>query len=165
MSTPKILISACLVGEPVRYDGKSNLIDHALISKWQSQGILLPICPEVIGGLKTPRPPAEIQLNGSLQTQQGIDVTAEFQRGAELTLQKALKHNIKIAILTEKSPSCGSQLIYDGAFARKLIKGQGVTAKLLEKHGIKVFNQFELAEAEDHLKATALNDPNIKRKQ
>ena len=148
----KILISACLIGEPVRYDGKSNLISNALIKNWLAKGILLALCPEVSGGLNTPRQPAEIQLNGSIQTQQEVDVTAEFQRGAEFTLQQALKYNIKIVILTEKSPSCGSQLIYDGTFSRKLIKGQGVTAKLLEKHGIKVFNQFQLIEVDQYLK-------------
>ena len=148
----KILISACLIGEPVRYDGKSNLISNVLIKNWLAKGILLPLCPEVAGGLNTPRPPAEIKANGLIKTQEGIDVTTEFQRGAEFTLQQALKYNIKIAILTEKSPSCGSQLIYDGTFSRKLIKGQGVTAKLLEKHGIKVFNQFQLIEADQYLK-------------
>lgn len=148
----KVLISACLIGEPVRYDGKSNFIESDILALWQAQNILLPICPEVCGGLETPRPPAEIHANGLIKTQSGIDVTVEFERGAEFTLQQALKHNIKIAILTEKSPSCGSHFIYDGTFSRSLISGQGITAQLLEKNGIKVFNQFELVEADQYLK-------------
>ena len=151
MSTPKILISACLVGAPVRYDGKSNQIDHDILKKWQNKDILLPICPEVSGGLSTPRDPAEIQIDGVVKTQAGIDVTNQFKLGAETALKQALKYNIKIAILTEKSPSCASQFIYDGQFSRHLIEGKGLTAQLLEKNGIKVFNQFQLVEAERYL--------------
>jgi uncharacterized protein YbbK (DUF523 family) len=140
----KILISACLLGEPVRYDGKSNRLANQQLEAWQQQGKLLPICPEVCGGLATPRPPAEIIAGNKVQTELGIDVSLQFEKGAQHTLDLALKHNIKFAILTEKSPSCGSQKIYDGQFKRHLINGQGITTRLLEKHGIQVFNQHEI---------------------
>ena len=151
MSNVKILISACLVGQPVRYDGKSNHINHDILEKWQVQGLLLPLCPEVSGGLQIPRAPAEIQINGKIKTQKNVDVTAEFQQGAEIALKAVLKHKIKVAVLTEKSPSCGGKFIYNGQFNRTLIEGKGLTAKLLEDNGIKVFNQFELVEADDYL--------------
>lgn len=140
----KILVSACLLGERVRYDGKINKLENKLLKKWQVEDRLLPICPEVCGGLPTPRPPAERQTDGTVKTQAGTDLSAAFQKGAEQALALALKFNIKIAILTEKSPSCGSRQIYNGKFERTLIKGQGLTTQLLRAHGIQVFNQFEL---------------------
>jgi len=148
-NTPKILISACLIGEPVRYDGKSNLLANQLLDEWHKQGLLLPVCPEVCGGLSTPRPPAEI-ISGkrhgenTVKTELGIDVSLQFEKGAQHTLELALKHNIKFAILTEKSPSCASHFIYDGKFNRNLIKGKGITTRLLEKNGIRVFSQHEI---------------------
>ena len=144
--SPKILISACLIGEPVRYDGKSNLVASQLIKNWQAQGLLLPVCPEVCGGLSTPRKPAEIMTDGTVKTELGVDVSAQFEKGAQHTLSLALKHNIKLAILTEKSPSCGSHFIYNGQFKRQLIEGKGITTCLLEEHGIQVFSQHQLEE-------------------
>ncbi|GLS90605.1 hypothetical protein GCM10007916_16720 [Psychromonas marina] len=150
-NTYKILISACLLGERVRYDAKQKKIDDPLIERWHSQGLLLPVCPEVLGGLTTPRPAAEIQINGSVKTNQDTDVTEAFQRGAEKTLALALKQQIKIVILTERSPSCGSSSIYDGNFSRTIIDGQGVTTKLLRDNGILVFNQFQLEQVQAQL--------------
>lgn len=150
-SSCKILISACLLGERVRYDAKINKVEDALIGRWQVQGLLLPVCPEVCGGLATPRPPAEILADGSVRTEAGQDVSEAFQAGAQKTLQLALEHNIQIAILTERSPSCGSSQIYNGRFERSLIAGQGVTTQLLRENGIQVFNQFELERAEAFL--------------
>lgn len=147
----KILISACLLGERVRYDAKQKSLQHPLIDDWKKAGILLQVCPEVLGGLPTPRPAAEIQTNGRVLTGQGMDVTKAFKQGAEKTLALALKHKINIVILTERSPSCGSSNIYDGAFSKTVIDGQGITTKLLREHGIQVFNQFQLREAQDHL--------------
>ncbi|WP_028863474.1 DUF523 domain-containing protein [Psychromonas aquimarina] len=147
----KILISACLLGERVRYDAKINKIEDKLIDSWLQQGILLSVCPEVCGGLATPRPAAEIQSDGSIKTQAGQDVSNAFTTGAEKTLRLALENNIKVAILTEKSPSCGSSQIYNGNFDRTLISGQGVTTQLLRRHGIKVFNQFQLAQVQNYL--------------
>jgi len=149
----KILISACLLGQRVRYDAKQKTLQHPLIEDWIAQGILLPVCPEVLGGLPTPRPAAEIQINGTIQTEQGEDVTTPFRQGAERTLAFALQHQIKIVILTERSPSCGSATIYDGSFSRTVINGQGMTTQLLRDNGILVFNQFQLEEVQKQLKS------------
>ena len=148
----KILISACLLGQKVRYDAKIKNLQDPLLTQWLAEDIVLPACPEVLGGLPTPRPAAEIMSNGIIETNQGEDVSLAFLDGAQKTLALALKHNIKIVILTERSPSCGSSEIYDGSFSRTLIKGQGATTKLLRKHGIFVFNQFQLQEAQNKLK-------------
>ncbi|WP_413700737.1 DUF523 domain-containing protein [Psychromonas sp. KJ10-10] len=147
----KILISACLLGQRVRYDAKIKKCQHVLLEKWIQQGIVLPACPEVLGGLPTPRPAAEIMINGNIETAQGEKVTDAFQEGAQKTLTLALKHDIKIAILTERSPSCGSSEIYDGSFSRQIIDGQGMTTKLLRDNDILVFNQFQLQAVEDLL--------------
>ena len=151
MKQYKILISACLLGERVRYDAKINKLDNELIDNWLSQGLLLPVCPEVCGGLPTPRPAAEIQIDGSVKTQAGRDVSEAFKKGALKTLQLALENNIKVAILTEKSPSCGSSQIYNGQFEGRLIEGQGLTTQLLRANGIKVFNQFEVEKVQAFL--------------
>ena len=147
----KILISACLLGQRVRYDAKLKTLQHPLIKKWLAERVVLPICPEVLGGLPTPRPAAEIQVNGQIKTGLGEDVSEAFQNGAQKTLALALKHNIKIAVLTERSPSCGSTEIYDGNFSRTLITGQGETTKLLRNNGILVFNQFQLQKVQQQL--------------
>ena len=147
----RILISACLLGDPVRYNGTNLLIDHPLMKQWQQQGRLIPICPEVAGGMPVLRAPAEIQSgSGKLvltnktrvidDNQQ--DVTEAFILGAEKALELAKKHHCQYAILTERSPSCGTQLIYDGSFSNTRISGMGVTAALLKKYGIQVFNQY-----------------------
>lgn len=149
----KILISACLLGERVRYDAKINKLEDALITEWQQKQLLLPICPEVCGGLPTPRPAAEIQSDGSIKTVNGEDVSKAFHLGAQKTLQLALEHNVQVAILTEKSPSCGSSTRYDGSFSRTLINDEGCTTALLRAHGIAVFNQFNLADAQAYLQA------------
>lgn len=140
----QILISACLLGERVRYDGKINKLENQLLEQWLAEERLLSVCPEICGGLPTPRPAAEIQLDGTVKTPTATDVSAAFQKGAEQTLALALQFNIKVAVLTEKSPSCGSKQIYNGRFERTLIDGQGLTTQLLRAHGIQVFNQFEL---------------------
>lgn len=147
----KILISGCLLGQRVRYDAKIKDLKDPLLNQWLTEGILLPACPEVLGGLPTPRPAAEITLNGNIETAKGEDVSTAFDDGAHKTLALALSHNIKIAILTERSPSCGSSKIYDGSFSRVLINGQGKTTQLLRDHGIFVFNQFQLQEAQKKL--------------
>lgn len=149
MKSYKVLISACLLGQRVRYDAKLKKLQDPLIELWLDQGIVLPVCPEVLGGLPIPRPAAEIQINDKVKTESGVDVTEAFQLGAQRTLQLALLHQIKIVILTERSPSCGSSSIYDGNFSRSLVDGQGVTTKLLRENGILVFNQFQLQEVQN----------------
>lgn len=148
----KILISRCLLGELVRYDGKSNPIDHQVLGQWQNEGRLVGICPEVAGGLSTPRPPAEIQKDGSIITIDGEDVTRQFNHGGEQALKLCRQHDIKIAILKQSSPSCGSTDIYNGDFDDTKIPGQGVTTALLRKHGIAVFCEKTLSDAIKHLK-------------
>ncbi len=147
-----ILISACLLGNPVRYNGTDLLIDHPLLKQWQKEGRLISICPEVAGGLPTPRAPAEI-VNDSVIDNTGKDVTKGFALGASKTLQLAKENHCAVAILTERSPSCGSHIIYDGSFSGIRKEGAGVTAALLKQNGIRVFNQYQLEELQDYLEA------------
>jgi uncharacterized protein YbbK (DUF523 family) len=148
----KILISACLMGENVRFDGKNSINSSEILKKWQKDGCLVVFCPEIAGGLPVPRPPAEIQPDEHIITVEGSDVTAAFEEGAEKALELCREHHIHIAILKEGSPSCGSSLINDGHFSHAKISGQGVTTKLLEANGIFVFSENELDQAEEHLK-------------
>lgn len=131
----KYLISACLLGDNVKYNGGNNLNNIAKLL--YDKGLAFSICPEVLGGLKTPRVPAEI-VNGKVIDKEGIDVTKEYEIGANKSLRYALENNIKIAILQARSPSCGSKQIYDGSHTGSLIKGQGKTTELLRKNGIEV---------------------------
>ena len=137
----KILISACLVGDNVKYNGGNNLspkID-ALLEKYE----LIPFCPEVEGGLSVPRTPAE-RIGDKVINQAGEDVTDAYMKGAELAFNICLFLKIKKVILKEKSPSCGSKIIYDGTFSHKEIKGMGVTAEYLKKKGIEVFSEDDI---------------------
>lgn len=141
----KILISACFLGERVRYNGEVKPLVSVLLQKWQKQGRLLSVCPEVISGLPVPRPPAEIDLmTKKVITIESIDVTEQFDKGAELALSLCHRHNIRLALLKESSPSCGSNTIYDGTFSQQKIIGEGVTTKLLREHGIKVFSEASI---------------------
>ena len=137
----RILISACLVGDNVKYNGgnnKSPLIDK-LLEKYE----LIPFCPEVEGGLSVPRSPSEIQ-GDRVMNQKGEDVTAAFEKGAELAFNICLFLKIKKVILKERSPSCGKKEIYDGSFSHKVISGMGVTAQYLKEKGIEVYNEDEI---------------------
>lgn len=137
----KVLISACLVGENCKYDGKNNYTKE--VEKLFTLCDLVLICPETFGGLKTPRIPSEIK-NNRVINQKGKDVTSNFNDGANLSLYIAKEQNVKYAILKEKSPSCGVNKIYDGSFSGKLIDGQGITTRLLQNNGIQVFNEKEI---------------------
>ncbi|MEL7606159.1 hypothetical protein SDC9_61152 [bioreactor metagenome] len=134
------IVSACLCGENCRYDGKSTLSEK--IKRLVDEGKAIMVCPEVDGGLPIPRHPCEIR-NSKVVNNNNEDKTEEFVSGAHKVLELAKKHNIKKAILKEKSPSCGSSFIYDGTFSRKLIKGQGITTELLRKNGIEVISDEE----------------------
>ena len=161
----KILISACFLNNLVRYDGtaydvKNKLGIEALntITRWQEQGRLVALCPEMSGGLPVPRPAAEIIQVDSLQQESaqvmtitGVNVTDEFHAGAQVALARCQQQNIKMAVLTESSPSCGSSTIYNGQFSAKKIAGEGVTTALLRQNGIQVFSQFELVAADCYL--------------
>ena len=142
---PLYLVSACLLGLPTAYDGRGHPQERLI--ELAARGQVVPICPEVAGGLPTPRPPAEIVggdgedvLDGRARvvTVDGADVTAAFRRGAEEALATARRHGITTAILRERSPSCGSGQIYDGSHSGHLIPGQGVTAALLRRNGVRV---------------------------
>jgi uncharacterized protein YbbK (DUF523 family) len=142
--TDKVLVSACLLGYPVRYDGKSvPLKEIKWLQQLQQQNRLVIICPEQAGGLPTPRDPAERQQD-KIMTVNGQDVTTEYELGAQKALTLCQQHNIKIALLKAKSPSCGNHQIYNGQFDKTLIAGQGVTAELLNKNGIQVYSELEI---------------------
>lgn len=136
-----ILVSACLLGCPCRYDGKSKPNDAVLAL--MERHTLIPICPEQMGGLATPRIPAEVR-GGRVFTEKGDDVTAQYRRGAEDALRLARLYGCTHAILKERSPSCGSGRIYDGSFSRTLIAGDGVTARLLKENGVTVLGESEV---------------------
>ena len=142
----KILISACLLGQNVRYDGKNSKIENKLFDKISQKVKLIPFCPEVEGGLPIPRIPSEIVQSNplKLKNKEGMDTTKEFVDGANKALKLCQEQNIKIALLKAKSPSCGNKQIYDGSFNKKLIKGAGVTAKLFMQNKIEVFDENEL---------------------
>lgn len=139
-----ILISACLLGVACRYDGCRKPLPTAVIEKLQQQYHLIPICPEIMGGLPTPRIPSEIQQNRKVLRSDGADVTENYQKGAEEALRLAKLFHCERALLKEKSPSCGSGKIYDGSFSRTLIDGDGITAELLKANGIRVIGESEI---------------------
>lgn len=151
----KILVSRCLLGHRVRYDGgASGPFD--LLEQWIEEGRVVPLCPEVAGGLPTPRAAAEIPggqggevLDGiaAVITTDGEDVSAQFLEGARQALELVQKHGIRVAVLKANSPSCGNLLTYDGTFSGVKVGGEGVTAALLKRHGVRVFGELELAEA------------------
>lgn len=134
----KIMVSACLLGYNVKYDGGNNL-NSELIDFLKDYEVIS-ICPEVIGGLSIPRIPSEI-INNSVINKEKIDVTKEFTKGAIKTLELAKKNNIKVAILKDGSPSCGSSYIYNGTFTHTRINNLGITSKLLKANGIIVLNE------------------------
>ena len=153
MGTSKILVSQCLFGgDPTRYDGISCPCMEPKFLEWKNEGRLVPCCPEVMGGLSVPREPTE-RVGDRVITSDGADVTDLFLRGAELSLALAIENEISVAILKDDSPSCGPHFVHDGSFSGCLISGEGVTAEVLRKAGIKVFSESELAEAEAEIEA------------
>lgn len=133
-----IIVSACLLGVSCRYDGNSKPNEKIIDLKEKYN--LIPICPEIMGGLPTPRMPAEIK-DGRVKTENGIDVTEEYKKGADEALKLARLFGCKKAILKENSPSCGCGKIYNGEFTRTLKDGNGITAELFMKNGIDVFGE------------------------
>lgn len=149
----RVLISSCLLGQPVRYNGSSKLCEHTLLTKWRAENRLVSFCPEVEAGLLIPRPAAEIvgkdgfavlENRSKVIDQNGQDITQKFIEGARKTLQVAFDTGVLLAILTDGSPSCGSTYLYDGTFSGACKAGMGVTAALLEKNGLRVFNQTQI---------------------
>ncbi len=149
----RILISACLLGRPIRYDGTGKRLDDPRIEQWHAEGRLVAVCPELMGELPVPRPAAEI-VGGSgsdvlagrarVLAATGKDVTAAFLAGAAATLDLARSTGCGHALLIDRSPSCGSLTIYDGSFSGRQIPGAGVVAALLAAHGISVFADHEI---------------------
>ena len=139
-----ILVSACLLGTPCRYNGKGVLDPQ--VEALMREHHLVPVCPEILGGLATPRTPAE-RVGDRVRTEDGTDVTAAYERGAREALRLARLFGCQAAVLKEKSPSCGAGQFYDGTFARKLIPGNGVCAQMLLDAGIKVYGESRAQEA------------------
>ena len=139
----KIGVSACLVGENTKYDGKNNYNPYVMEYLKDKEVVL--ICPEVYGGLPTPRIPSE-QIKDIVVNQKGEDVTNQFRKGALISLEKLQKENVKVLILKAKSPSCGYKQVYDGTFSKTLIDGHGVFAKLAIAHGFTIYTEKDIEE-------------------
>lgn len=150
MKEIKVLISSCLLGRNVKYSGGNNLSPKLieLLKKYDIK--LVEVCPEVFGGLSTPRESAEI-IKDKVMNKIGKDVSFEFEEGAKKTLNLAIKNKVDFAILKERSPSCGTNYIYDGSFSRKLIAGKGLSAKILVENDIVVFSEEELEKIENFI--------------
>jgi uncharacterized protein YbbK (DUF523 family) len=157
----KILVSRCLLGHRVRYDGGANG-PFALLQRWQAEGRVVVLCPEVAGGLPTPRPAAEIPSGQGAQVLDGLlpvltidgdEVTTAFVAGAEQALALVRQHGIRLALLKARSPSCGNRENYDGSFGGVKVAGEGVTAAALRRAGVQVFSEEELPAAEAALRA------------
>lgn len=142
MKKEAILVSACLLGVPCRYDGASK--PCPAVAELEKHYRLISVCPEQLGGLPTPRPASEIGPDGRIRNRLGADVTEQYRAGAEAALRLALANGCRIAVLKEKSPSCGSGRVYDGTFGGVLTKGNGITAELLQKNGIRVIGESEI---------------------
>ncbi len=138
----KIIVSACLLGEACRYDGKSKPCETVI--KLSEKYELIPVCPEVLGGLSTPRPPSEMQSDGRFINSENKDVTENYINGARITLKIAKENGCKLAVLKEKSPSCGVHFRYDGTFSGTLINKSGITASLLRENGITVLSEDDI---------------------
>jgi uncharacterized protein YbbK (DUF523 family) len=163
LTGPNILISDCLLGRPVRYDGRALTLEDPFVRQWQDSGLLLPCCPEVAGGLPVPRSPAEIQggraedvLAGQAKVvnQEGQDLTQAFVLGARRALELARSKGARLALLAEYSPSCGSSMVYDGHFSGRRQSGQGVTTALLRANGISVFSQQQVQVVQNRLQGS-----------
>ncbi|MBB3608508.1 DUF523 domain-containing protein [Rhizobium sp. BK602] len=152
--TGKILVSACLMGHAVRYDGRAKPLHHPAIDRWREEGRLVTICPELSAGMVVPRPPAEIAdgaggedvLAGTARVMEisGGDVTEAFRQAADNALALAEQTGCRYALLIDGSPSCGSGFIYDGTFSGGRHAGHGVTAALLKRAGIEVYSDREI---------------------
>ena len=138
---PGILVSACLLGVYCRYNGERKKLEG--IERLMERAELIPVCPEILGGLPTPRPPAE-RVGDRVMNREGMDVTEAYQRGAEETLRLAELFGAHLALLKERSPSCGMGKIYDGSFQGRIVNGSGVTAELLTAHGVSVYGESRI---------------------
>lgn len=157
----KILVSACLLGQPVRYNGAGKPLTHPTLARWQAEGRVVSVCPEVMAGFAIPRAPAEIAdgadgeavLRGAAKVidTSGADVTAPFVEGAKIALALARQQGCAYALLIDGSPSCGSNLIYNGSFSGAKHSGAGVTTAFLRANGVEVFSEAEIETLEARL--------------
>lgn len=136
-----IMVSKCLMGENCRYKGDNCF--NARVMELKDKHMLIPVCPEVMGGLPTPRAPGE-RVGDKVIANTGKDVTKEYTLGAQMALQIAKENGVELCIFKAKSPSCGCGIIYDGTFTGKLIEGDGVTTELFKKNGFKVITEQDL---------------------
>lgn len=141
----RFLVSACLIGAACRYDGADNSREAVRELLRREDVCLIPVCPEQLGGMPTPRLPSE-RVGGLVLNRAGEDVTPAFTRGASQALKIAELFGCEAAILKSRSPSCGSGQIYDGTFSGKLVEGNGVAAQMLRNHGIRVYTENQIAE-------------------
>lgn len=147
----KILVSECLYGgRIVRYDAEDVTEKNLVFLKWKAEGRLVPICPEVFGGLPIPRPDSQ-RVGNKVQTCSGKDVTFEYEKGAKEALRLSLENEVAFAIMKQDSPSCGSKYIYDGTFTDTKIKGQGLAVEYLRNAGVVVFGEEDIQKAEEYL--------------
>jgi uncharacterized protein YbbK (DUF523 family) len=162
MPLARVLVSSCLLGAEVRYHGGSAWIESPILQRWQEEGRVVDVCPEVAAGLGTPRAAAEsvrgdgarvLARAATVMTNDGRDVTDAFLAGAQHAVAMAQELRIRVAVLKTRSPSCGTGEIYDGSFSGRLVSGTGVTAAALQRAGVLVFNEAQLAEADQALKA------------
>lgn len=142
----KVLVSACLLGKNCKYNGGNNLCKELTEYLEQNKCEVVAVCPEVAGGLPVPRVPAEI-VNGVVTNREGKIVDAEFRRGAEQSLEFALKEKVDVAVLQSRSPSCGCKEIYDGSFTGTKIGGQGIFASMLIKAGVRTVDVEDFLES------------------
>jgi len=161
-SMKKILVSACLLGYPVRYNGSGKRITHQILSQWFDEERLVPFCPEMAAGGTVPRPPAEIVgrdgravLDGQAEVMDktGQNLTRLFVTAAGMAFEVVKKNQIRIAILSDGSPSCGSTFIHDGTFSGATKTGQGVVAAFLSKNGVAVFGESQIDAALKYFRA------------
>ena len=152
MSKTKLLVSSCLLGMNVKYNGGNNLIEN--LDKLSKTFQIFPVCPEIDGGMIVPRIPSEIISTNPLkiENEYGIDTTDFFKSGAINSLDICSSNDIKVALLKSKSPSCGNIKIYDGTFSSTLIDGIGITANTLQHNGIKIFNENQIEELYEYIK-------------
>lgn len=141
--TEPVLVSACLLGVPCNHLGQAN--PSAAVLALRATTRLIPICPEMAGGLPAPRPPAERFADGSVSTAAGEDVTDPYRRGAQQAVQLARAAGVRRAVLKARSPSCGCHEIYDGTFTRTRVQGAGVTAEALREAGVEVSSEEDVA--------------------
>lgn len=158
-----ILVSACLLGQAVRYDGSDRRCAHPILQRWLNEGRVVALCPELLGGLPVPRPPVEIAggANGRavlagiarVVDASGDDYAPQFVAGARLLLEQVRVERIRVALLKEGSPSCGSSFIHDGTFCAKRVPGFGVATALLRENGIDVYSEDQLVDADARLRS------------